>query len=286
MNSNKIFKNPDLHMHSIYSDGTDTPSSLLQKVKAAGIDLFSLTDHDSCDGCVEMQKVLQPDDPAFIYGVEFSCRDGKGKYHILGYGYDPEKSSIIEAVQITHSARLDKAKNRLKYLEDQYGFVFSEEEQNEFFALENPGKPHLAKMMLARGYVTEKSEAFRILGGYHGKERYLSPEEAIDAILFADGIPVLAHGILADGSKVLTEEETEERISRLKVNGLMGVECYYSGFTDLQKNIMLKFAETYNLFVTAGSDYHGANKTVKIGNTNQPSPEVMQRFYKALSRLL
>ncbi|MGN0392333.1 MAG: PHP domain-containing protein [Bariatricus sp.] len=286
MNSNRIFENPDLHLHSIYSDGTDTPSSLLQKVKAAGIDLFSLTDHDSCDGCVEMQKVLQPDDPAFIYGVEFSCRDGKGKYHILGYGYDPEKSSIIEAVQITHSARLDKAKNRLKYLEDQYGFMFSEEEQNEFFALENPGKPHLAKMMLARGYVTEKSEAFRILGGYHGKERYLSPEEAIDAILFADGIPVLAHGILADGSKVLTEEETEERISRLKVNGLMGVECYYSGFTDLQKNIMLKFAETYNLFVTAGSDYHGANKTVKIGNTNQPSPEVMQRFYKALSRLL
>lgn len=286
MNSNRIFENPDLHLHSIYSDGTDTPSSLLQKVKAAGIDLFSLTDHDSCDGCVEMQKVLQPDDPAFIYGVEFSCRDGKGKYHILGYGYDPEKSSIIEAVQITHSARLDKAKNRLKYLEDQYGFMFSEEEQNEFFALENPGKPHLAKMMLARGYVTEKSEAFRILGGYHGKERYLSPEEAIDAILFADGIPVLAHGILADGSKVLTEEETEERISRLKVNGLMGVECYYSGFTDLQKHIMLKFAETYNLFVTAGSDYHGANKTVKIGNTNQPSPEVMQRFYKALSRLL
>ena len=93
-------------------------------------------------------------------------------------------------------------------------------------ALENPGKPHLAKMRLARGYVADKGEAFRSLGGYHGKERYLSPEEAIDAILFADGIPVLAHGILADGSKVLTEEATEERISRLKANGLMGLECY------------------------------------------------------------
>ena len=286
MNRNKNFKNPDLHMHSIYSDGTDTPAALLKKVKAAGIDLFSLTDHDSCDGCAEMQKVLQPDDPAFIYGVEFSCRDNKGKYHILGYGYDPEKSSILEAVQITHSARMDKAKNRLRFLEENYGFAFSEEEQNEFLALENPGKPHLAKMMLARGYVADKAEAFRILGGYHGKERYLSPEEAIDAILFADGIPVLANGILADGSKVLTEEATEERISRLKANGLMGLECYYSGFTELQKSSMLKFAEIYNLFVTAGSDYHGANKTVKLGNTNQPSPEVMQRFYKALSRLL
>ena len=286
MNSNKIFENPDLHMHSIYSDGTDTAASLLEKVKAGGIDLFSLTDHDSCDGCVEMQKVLQPGDPAFIYGVEFSCRDEKGKYHILGYGYDLKMPSIIKAVQITHSARLDKAKNRLKYLEDQYGFVFSTEEINEFFALKNPGKPHLAKMMLARGYVTEMSEAFRILDGYRGKERYLSPKEAIDAILFADGIPVLAHGILADGSKVLTEEETGERISRLKANGLMGLECYYSGFTDLQKNNMLKFAETYNLFVTAGSDYHGANKPVKLGNTNQPSPEVMQRFYKVLARIL
>lgn len=286
MNNNRIFNNPDLHMHSVFSDGTDTPASLLKKVREAGIDLFSLTDHDSCDGCAQIQKILQPDDPAFIYGVEFSCRDSKGKYHILGYGYDPEKSSIIEAVQITHSARMDKAKNRLNFLKDNYGFVFSKEEQNEFFALENPGKPHLAKMMLARGYVADKTEAFRILGGYHGKERYLSPEEAIDAILFADGIPVLAHGILADGSKVLTEEEIEERISRLKGNGLMGLECYYSRFTQSQQDMMLGFAKTYNLFVTAGSDYHGANKAVKPGDTNQPSPEVMLRFYKALSRLL
>ena len=286
MNKNVIFRNPDLHMHTAYSDGTDTPAALLKKVRDAGIDLFAITDHDSCDGCREMEKALTPEDPKFIYGVEFSCRDEKGKYHILGYGYDPDKSSIREAVRLTHEVRMDKAKNRLRFLEENYGFVFSEEEQREFLALENPGKPHLAKMMLARGYVKEKSDAFKILDGYHGKERYLSPEEAIDAILFADGIPVLAHGILADGSKLLTEEETGERIERLKANGLMGLECYYSRFTEEQKNVMLNFAETYNLFVTAGSDYHGANKKVKLGDTNQPLPQRMERFYKALSRLL
>ena len=92
-----------------------------------------------------MQKVLQPDDPAFIYGVEFSCRDNKGKYHILGYGYDPEKSSILEAVQITHSARMDKAKNRLRFLEENYGFAFRKKNRMNFWRWRTPGSRILRK---------------------------------------------------------------------------------------------------------------------------------------------
>ena len=106
------FQKPDLHMHSVYSDGTDTPESLLQNVRAAGLDLFALTDHDTAEGGAAVRALLRPGDPAFIGGVEFSCRDGRGKYHVLGYGFDAYKeeycdmvaAGIIDPAKVTRSA--------------------------------------------------------------------------------------------------------------------------------------------------------------------------------------
>ena len=88
------FHSPDLHMHSVYSDGTDTPRALLQRVRAAGLDIFALTDHDTAQGCAAVRALLEPGDAAFVEGIEFSCQDGEGKYHVLGYGFDAEKPSI------------------------------------------------------------------------------------------------------------------------------------------------------------------------------------------------
>ena len=72
------FARPDLHMHSLYSDGTDTPGSLLRNVRAAGLDIFALTDHDTAEGCAAVRRLLGPGDPAFLEGIEFSCRDDRG----------------------------------------------------------------------------------------------------------------------------------------------------------------------------------------------------------------
>ena len=92
------YQKPDLHMHSVYSDGTDTPELLLRNVRAAGLDIFALTDHDTAEGCDAVRALLQPDDPVFIGGVEFSCKDARGKYHMLGYCYDVKKPAIRETV--------------------------------------------------------------------------------------------------------------------------------------------------------------------------------------------
>ena len=89
----------DLHMHSTVSDGTDTPEELLARVQEAGIELFALTDHDALKGCDMIRKARKPGDPQFLNGVEFSCRDELGKYHILGYGYDPDSPSILNVVE-------------------------------------------------------------------------------------------------------------------------------------------------------------------------------------------
>jgi len=78
----------DLHMHTTVSDGTDTPEELLAFVREAKLGLFSVTDHDAVKGCRSILAIRKPDDPLFLCGVEFSCKDEGGKYHILGYGYD------------------------------------------------------------------------------------------------------------------------------------------------------------------------------------------------------
>ena len=77
----------DLHMHTAVSDGTDKPDEILLRVREAGIGLFAVTDHDAVKGCEEISRALTAGDPAFLTGVEFSCRDEEGKYHILGYGF-------------------------------------------------------------------------------------------------------------------------------------------------------------------------------------------------------
>lgn len=280
------FHSPDLHMHSVYSDGTDTPRALLQRVRAAGLDIFALTDHDTAQGCAAVRALLEPGDAAFVEGIEFSCQDGEGKYHVLGYGFDAEKPSIRAAADFAHHTRILKMQNRFGYLARRFGFTFTEEERSQLLALKNPGKPHFVDMMLKKGYVKTKMEGFEAFSGCPDTEPTLSPEEAIDAIIQANGIPVLAHGILADGSKKLSEEEIAGRVVRLKAAGLRGLECYYSAFTPRQREIMLALAERCRLLVTAGSDYHGTNKTVSLGQTGGADPARLQEFYEAVADLI
>lgn len=273
-----MYLHPDLHLHSNVSDGTDSPGELLNKVRQSDIDIFALTDHDAYLGCQEIGKLLVPGDPLFLSGIELSCADAGGKYHILGYAFDPCGQSIQEAVEITHAARREKALNRLHFLETQLGAAFSGQDIQALMENKNPGKPHIVRLLLDKGYIAEKAEGFSILSRYHGKERRLTPEEAIDAILRSGGIPVLAHGILADGSQRLTREQVTQRVQRLKTFGLMGLEGFYSAYDTEQTGIMLSLAEENQLLVTAGSDYHGSNKTVRLGDSGRADPERLQPF--------
>ena len=151
----------DLHMHSTVSDGTDEPEKLISLVREAGIRVFSLTDHDAFKGCEIIKKALRDGDPAFITGVEFSCKDEKGKYHILGYGYDPSSEPVRAVVEHGHSIRMKKAAARIDCLKTEYGFEFSNEDVQAILSLDNPGKPHIANLMLKYGYAETKKEAFR-----------------------------------------------------------------------------------------------------------------------------
>lgn len=261
-------KKTDLHMHSTVSDGTDTPAELLQKVREAGIGVFSVTDHDAVKSGQIIRGILKPEDPVFITGAEFSCKDENGKYHILGYGFDPENEKINALVDHAHALRMKKVKARLDFLRTEFGFVFHEEDIARLLSLDNLGKPHIGNLMVKYGYADKKETAIsQFIDRKRFKSEYLSPEEAISGILASGGVPVLAHPFYGSGDELIIGRDMEDRLSRLLDCGLKGIEAFYSGFTVKLQKEALALADCYDLTVTAGSDYHGKNKLVELGDT-------------------
>ena len=258
----------DLHMHTTVSDGTDTPEALLAQVKNAGIGLFSVTDHDAVEGCRRILAIRTEGDPTFIPGIEFSCRDEEGQYHILGYGYDPDAEAINAAVAEGHAFRMRKITGRLDFLKEKFGFTFGEEDVARLLSLPNPGKPHIGNLMVRYGYAKTKEEAItQFINQAEFRDQYVRPETAIKSILESGGIPVLAHPPYGSGDQLIIAEALDRRVQKLIGYGLSGVEAFYSGFTDKLRDEVLALAERYGLYVTAGSDYHGSNKLIPLGDT-------------------
>ena len=257
----------DLHIHSTASDGSDAPEKILEHVKKEKIGVFSVTDHDTIKACAIIRGMLKEGDPAFICGAEFSCEDELGRYHILAYYDDPEAPSINALAEEGHVMRMKKIKMRIDFLEKEFGFKFPPKDVEKLNFLDNPGKPHIGKMMVKLGYADSINSAIEdYINLLKIPESHLRPEYVIKGILNDGGIPVLAHPFFGDGSQLIVGNDMEERIKRLIGFGIQGVETYYSGFTPKLIDEMLKLAEKYNLYVTAGSDYHGVNKMVRLGD--------------------
>jgi len=278
----------DLHMHTRVSDGTDDPSEMISRVKEAGIGLFAVSDHDEVKGCGIVQSMWKEGDPRFLCGVEFSCKDEEGQYHILAYGHEPDAAAVRAAAEKGHNFRLSKLKARAKALEEEFGFTFPEEEIAKLLALDNPGKPHLGNLMVTLGYAPDRSTAItEYINKVHvGGQEYLRPEEAIEAALKSGWIPVLAHPSYGRGDDLILGEAMDKRLKKLIGFGLQGVEAFYSGFSVKLRLEVLHFARKYDLYVTAGSDYHGTNKLVKLGDTGlvvgMLLPRGMERFLKKI----
>ena len=279
----------DLHMHSTVSDGSDSPEEILAKVKEAGIDLFALSDHDAIEGCNRIRDILTETDPKFINGVEFSCRDEDGKYHILGYDYDPESDYIRNVVKKGHEIRMNKARKRAEFVVNDLGCKIPEEEIENFLKLPNPGKPHLGNLLVKYGYARDKQQAIdEFINKAKTAKEYVRPEFAIEGIKKAGGIPVLAHPIYGSGGELIMGDEMDARLRKLIAFGLEGVEAFYSDFTKKMRGQMIDFADRYGLYITAGSDYHGTNKMIALGDNGLDEvdgifPEGLEKFLRRVT---
>ena len=249
----------DLHIHTTASDGSDTPAELAGKLRAAGLRLFSVTDHDTIGGALEMEKLV-PEGMRFIRGVEFSCVSPVGKCHILGYGYDPDHPAFRAALEEGRQLRLEKLERRLRRLEEDHGVVLTGEERRWLLGLNSPGKPHLGRILLNRGMAPDLDSAIRgYIGSVPGRDR-IEAETAVRAIEAAGGVSVWAHPLGGEGEKRLTPGKFAAQMETLLGYGIRGMECWYSRYSLGEVRFLLDRAAESGLIVTGGSDYHGANK--------------------------
>jgi len=277
----------DLHIHTTASDGSDSPALLLENLKAAGIRIFAVTDHDTL-GALEAIRALTPPELCFIPGIEFSCITPRGKCHILGYRFDPEDSRIAAALAEGARLRREKLETRLRGLESNFGITLTSQEQQWLRSQSSPGKPHLGKILANRGLAADVNSAIR---------RYINPiptpgdridaRLAIDAILHAGGIPVWAHPLGGEGERPLPPGQFDAQLETLTAMGIRGLECHYSRYSSAQRHFLLSQARKKGLLVSGGSDYHGSNKTdLPLGRLSADNAAVTQAELTILDALL
>lgn len=254
----------DLHTHTTASDGTLTPRELVNLALESGLSAIAVTDHDTVEGVEAALEEGLALGLEVIPGVEISV-DFIKETHILGYLINPYNSNL----QITLKKLREFRKKRNPLMVErlnQLGFAINLEEVQQEAGGNVIGRPHIAKVLVNKGYVESIQEVFELYlaqgkPGYVPKEK-LTAREAIRLIKDAEGVPVLAHPKLLQ----LSSRDLEEAIQHLVGLGLRGIEAYYSSHSEEETQYYLQLAERYNLLLTGGSDFHGSNKPeIKLG---------------------
>jgi predicted metal-dependent phosphoesterase TrpH len=255
----------DLHLHSTASDGRYTPSQLVQLALQKELRAIALTDHDTTDGIDEALGAAQQTGLMVIPGVEISTNvSGDLELHILGYHIDHRHAPLQKRLQELRESRLVRAREILRLLA-KAGLPLSWEQVLAVAGHGSIGRPHIAQAMVEAQYVNSVENAFRLYLGRGGPayvERYkLAPEDAIALVRQARGVPVLAH-----------PSQVTEYIPSLVRVGLAGLEVYYNGYEDAEKQSLAKLASKNGLIATGGSDFHGPGITsaAELGQVDVP----------------
>jgi predicted metal-dependent phosphoesterase TrpH len=261
----------DLHIHSTASDGTFSPSEILQLALDVPLRAISITDHDTIDGVREAMAFGIPQCLRFVSGVEISASPPEGipaagSLHILGYGFDPDNAPLAEILTYLQAARKERNPGILARLQA-LGFELTMKDIPGSETKGQIGRPHIARAMVEKGYAQSIDDAFdRYLG--NGKPAYVDKaripcETAIQILRDAGGVPVLAHPFLL---RRLDPSDLERLVAEMVRMGLVGIEVYYPDHSDQAVRQGLALAQRYSLLVTGGTDFHGDVKPeVRMG---------------------
>ena len=261
----------DLHIHSTASDGTLTPSEILVLAQNLNLGAIAITDHDTLDGSKDALSFGIPPSVKFLTGVEisseppppFSCA---GSFHMLGYAADVDHPNLNHTLSMLRDSRKRRNPQILKLL-SRLGIEIALDEVRNLAGNSQLGRPHIAQLMVEKGYVPSIDAAFDEYLG-NGKPAYVDRfrfkcEETIKAILNAGGIPVLAHPLLLG---IKENDILEDLIAVLTEMGLKGIEAYYPEHTKNLVAYYSRLANRYNLLITGGTDFHGDIKPeIKMG---------------------
>ena len=251
----------DLHSHTLASDGALSPRDLVRKAIEHGVSVLAITDHDSTEGIAEARAEASRR-PGFtlVPGLEINCDVEGAEIHVLGYLVDHEAPWFQEFLREQRAARTERV-HRLAARLAELGMPIDPAEVLALAGEAAPGRPHVAQIMVRRGYVKSVREAFdkylRSDGPANVPRHRLTPVEAVEVIRRARGVPVFAHPGLAD---------RDAMIPTLVDAGLQGIETYYAEHSTEQVRRYLDLCRRFDLVATGGSDYHGPH----TGRTNPP----------------
>jgi len=257
----------DLHTHTTASDGTLSPSELVRAAARRGVRVLAVTDHDSTDGLRDALAEAEQHRPLTIVpGLEINCDVPGAEVHVLGYLVDHEAAwfqDFLREQRAERVARVHRIAARLAEL----GLPIDPAEVFAIVKEGAAGRPHVAQVMVQRGYVKSVREAFdrylHVNGPANVPRKRLTPAEAVRIIRRARGVPVFAHPGLADRDALIPE---------LVEAGLMGIEAIYAEHSAAQTAHYQDLCRRHGLVATGGSDYHGerSGRTNPLGHPPVP----------------
>lgn len=278
----------DLHIHSYYSDGTDSPAQLVELASDAGLTAISLTDHDTVDGIIELAEHAEKTSIKIIPGLEVSSSHRNYSLHILGYGIDPDNDVLRSWLAQLQQGRVARNEQIIIKMQNM-GLDVHIDELNALSVYGQTGRPHIARLLLNKGIIKTANDAFKYYlrkGASAWADRFTyTAAESIAAIHKAGGAAVLAHpGQLAPDLKCLPLV-----LGELVERGLDGIEVYYPSHSPKVEKRLKELAKKYNLAMTGGSDYHGGNKSystmARSSNGFCPPDSILAQLYEKIARL-
>jgi len=262
----------DLHTHTTFSDGTDTPTQLINKALAAGITTIALTDHDSISGWQEATTALRPG-ICLVPGAEVSCQTLDGiSVHILGLLFDSSNTELIDTLEKTRENRYGRMEKIIAKINEAGIEISMSEVLEQLSDGATLGRPHLADALIKKGVVASREEAFTQMLHNHSKY-YVShysptPEAVIKLIKDAGGVSVIAHPMASHRGRTISLDTFGSLIQA----GLDGIEVDHRDHSAEEKTQLISLAKESKLVMTGASDYHGNGKLNLLGEyTTEPA---------------
>lgn len=256
----------DLHTHSTASDGSFTPTELVQLAALQGLEAIALTDHDTLEGIPEAHAAATAEGIELIPGIELSLDWDRGGMHMLVLWLTPGSGPLQDRLAGLQEARNDRNGRIVERL-NELGLEITLDEVETEAGEGTVGRPHIAAVMVRRGHVATITQAFDeyLANGRpaYMPRRRLGPEEAIDLARRSGGVPILAH---AHTLGLDNRDEVEAMMRRLADAGMVGIECHYGSYDAEERAGYVKMAARFGLLPAGGSDFHGTYKTdVSLG---------------------
>lgn len=272
----------DLHTHTLVSDGTDTPTQLVRKAAAEGLDVIGLTDHDTFDGLREAKLAGEAVGVHVLAGMEFSTEKDGASVHLLGYGCDPHHEELLDELARVRVGRSDRVPGMVARLTE-LGMTLTVEDVLRHASGTSLGRPHIADAMVEKGYVPHRDAAFRewlYEGGPAYVDRYSTElTRAIELVHLANGVAVLAHPWGRGRRGDLPEAYLAELVYE---HGLEGIEVDHPDHDEETRADLRAVAGRLGLLVTGSSDHHGLGKRNNPLGAGLTDPDVHDELVRRI----